>query len=170
MLVVDEQDAPVVTNPLVKVDGAGRGILSEIGSSFDDAEDCFQVWCAFSRKAERFADTEEDDYRREWDSFSTDNRGGAVGTLVGMAQDSGNNKGGGEIQLLGVVKKGSAAAVPEEDDEDLLAGCRVCGNAGDRERSPEACAFRPLATSPVRVTSPGLKVRPLRDLPSPSIR
>lgn len=95
--------------------------LSEIGSSFDDAEDCFQVWCAFSRKAERFADTEEDDYRREWDSFSTDNRGGAVGTLVGMAQDSGNNKGGGEIQLLGVVKKGSAAAVPEEDDEDLLA-------------------------------------------------
>ena len=68
-----------------------------------ETEDCFQVWCDFSRKAERFTDTDDDEYRKTWDSFHINHYGNAVATLVGMAQDAGNNP--GEITIIGVIKQ-----------------------------------------------------------------
>jgi hypothetical protein len=56
--------------------------LKEIDASFDEDTDLFHVWCEFSRKSDRFPDTDDERLLQEWNSFNVTPGCKAVGTLV----------------------------------------------------------------------------------------
>lgn len=134
--------------------------LKEIGSSFEDSEDCFQRWIAFSRQSERFSETSDDAYRKEWDSFAVDNRGNAVAILINMVREATGEP--SEFTITGVTPQ-SVPADPEDDYQTLLredhwpsplSDTALIGPAGDfiraiepfTEADPAALLFQLLLT------------------------